>query len=88
MANAVNLASLQPGTRVRITQTIVGRAGVWTTEVEGEVVSAKPEPTGSWFAHGKNDRLWLPRIRLKKPDGELTTVNLDPRSVVEVLSAS
>lgn len=73
------------GARVRVRQKIERRGRSWETVVEGVVVAHELEPTGSWFAHGKNDRLWLPRLRLRKDDGELTTLNLDRYSVVEVL---
>lgn len=53
--------------------------------VEGEVIRHRPEPTGSWFAHGKDDRYWLNRLRLKKSDGEITTLALDENSRVEIL---
>ncbi|GMV96534.1 MAG: hypothetical protein AMXMBFR83_08990 [Phycisphaerae bacterium] len=77
---------LKKGDYVRITQTIVGRDLRWPTTVEGVVESYRPEPAGSWYAHGKNDRLWLLRVRLRKPDGEITTLVLDPHSRVEVLA--
>jgi hypothetical protein len=55
--------------------------------VSGIVVSFSQKPTGSWYAHGKDDRLWLDRLTLRKPDGELITLNLDDYSVVEVEQA-
>ena len=76
---------LQPGQRIRVNQTINGRDKTWTTRVEGTVLSCQAEPTGSWYAHGKNDRLWLQRIRLKKDDGEMTTLALDQNSLVTIL---
>ncbi len=82
--------SLRPGDRVRVRQTILGGAmhelKCWTIDVEGLVVSCEAEPTGSWFAHGKHDRVWLLRLRLKKDDGEIAVLNLDDASVVMVLS--
>ena len=73
------------GTRVSVQQRIVQRDETWETTVEGEVISHELEPTGSWFAHGKNDKLWLPRLRLKKADGEITTLNLDDNSTITIL---
>jgi hypothetical protein len=73
------------GDRVRVEQQITGRAGVWKTKAEGLVESFGPEPTGSWFAHGKHDRLWLQRLRLRKDDGEITTIAIDPSTDIEVL---
>ena len=79
-----NAPRIAPGDHVRITQRIVGRSSTWATNVEGVVEAYGPEPTGSWFAHGKGDKLWLLRVRLRKDDGELTTITLDPSSSVEV----
>lgn len=76
---------LKPAQRVRIIQTIHTRQGDWRTEVEGEVVSFSSQPTGSWFAHGKHNRLWLPRLRLKRDDGEIVDLILDRDSRAEVL---
>jgi hypothetical protein len=78
---------LSKGNRIRVTQLIIGRDLRWTTSVEGVVESYRPEPTGSWFAPGKDDKLWLLRLRLRKADGELTTLTLDARSKVEMLTS-
>ena len=80
-----NIAEFQPGRRVRIVQEIERREGNWRTEVEGVIESVKQEKTGSWYAHSKDDKLWLLRIRLRKADGELTTVTVEPRTKVELL---
>ncbi|HOJ75825.1 MAG TPA: hypothetical protein PL151_15090 [Phycisphaerae bacterium] len=77
---------LAPGDRIRVTERIVGMAQTWVTQVEGEVIACRPETTGSWFTHGKRAKLWLLRVRLRKPDGEITTLNLDQNSQVEILS--
>jgi type 1 glutamine amidotransferase len=81
MANS----ELKPGQRVRVVQEIDRREGNWQHEVVGKVVWARPEPTGSWFAHGKNDKLWLGRVRLEKEDGELTTIVVDQHTRLELL---
>ncbi len=44
--------------------------------------------TGSWFAHAKDDQLWLDRMEIRLADGELAVLNLDQYSVVEILSDS
>ena len=41
--------------------------------------------TGSWFAHSKDDKLWLDRLVLRKEDGEITSLNLDDYTRVEVI---
>lgn len=76
---------LQPSQKVRVRQRIRTRGGPWDTEVEGTVVSCAPQPTGSWFAHGKQDRLWLQRLRLRRSDGEMIDLVLDGDSSVTVL---
>ncbi len=79
------LPKLAPGDHIRVTQTIAGRAGRWSTVAEGCVESFRKEPTGSWFAHGKGDKFWLWRVRLTKSDGERTTLTLDANSKIELI---
>ncbi len=76
---------IPPGTRVRVEQVIQRRAGAHSTVVEGEVVAHDLEPTGAWYAHGKKGRLWLSRLRIKKPDGEISALNLDSNSTITIL---
>lgn len=79
---------LQAGARVRVTQQVpkLGNAGdTLATTVEGVVVSAGQSKTGSWFAHGKDGKLWVDRLVLRKDDGEIATLNLDRYSCVELL---
>ena len=78
-------ASLKPSQRVRVIQTVHMRDGDWHTSVEGEIVSMEPKPTGSWFVHGKGDKLWLTRLLIRKRDGELVDLVLDRDSMVTVL---
>jgi hypothetical protein len=80
--------SLKVGQRIRIEQTIARREGDWKTSIEGEIVFVEEQPTGSWFAHSKDQRLWLKRIGLRKADGSLTTVSVDQHSRVEMLEGT
>jgi hypothetical protein len=75
---------LVPGARVRVTQQIAARNYAWAAPVVGTVVSFEQRTTGSWYAHSQNDKLWLDRLVIKKPDGEVSTLNLDDYSVVEI----
>ena len=77
--------SFKPGDRVRVIQQIAARHYALTAPVEGTVVRIERKPTGSWFAHGAKDKLWLDRIVLKKDDGEISTLNLDSFSHLEVI---
>ncbi|MCH6550616.1 MAG: hypothetical protein IH804_01215 [Planctomycetes bacterium] len=76
-------AIYQPGTRVRVTQQMPQRDCSWTNTVEGVVTRYQQAKTGSWFAHAKDDQLWLDRLELRLDDGELVILNLDRYTVVE-----
>jgi hypothetical protein len=75
---------LKPGTRVRVTQQIAARNYSLPTDVRGTVVQFEQKRTGSWFAHSKGDRLWLDRLVLRKDDGEISTLNLDEFTHIEI----
>ena len=75
---------LKPGVRVKVVQQIAARDYSWSAEVRGVVVEYEQRQTGSWFAHAKNDKLWLDRLVIRKDDGEITTLNLDAFSKVEI----
>ena len=49
------------------------------------MVRYRQSETGSWYAHAKNDRLWLDRLELQLDDGELVVLNLDHYSRIEDL---
>ena len=82
---ALETPVLAPGTRIRVTQQMPQTHTVWSTAVEGTVVRWRQARTGSWFAHGRDVKLWLDRLELRRPDGELVTLNLDQYSLVEPL---
>ncbi len=75
---------LVSGASVKVTQQIAARDRAWTTVTTGTVEFYRQKTTGSWYAHSKNDKLWLDRLRIRKADGEIITLNLDDYSVVEV----
>jgi hypothetical protein len=76
---------IRPGQRIRVLQEIERREGNWTHETVGTVLAVAAEPTGSWHAQGKDNTLWLMRIRLEKDNGEITTIVSDQRTRLEVL---
>src|SRR5690349_12301090 len=78
----------QPGTVVRITQQIPRRLDTYTTSVTGKVVRHERQNSGSWFARNKRNRVWLDRLVVQKVDGEISILNLDEYTVVEVLEGS
>ncbi len=80
---AVTATLPPPGTRVRVTQQRPRRNGAWTNSVEGVITRFQQAKTGSWYAHAKDDQLWLDRLELRLDDGELVILNLDQYSVIE-----
>jgi hypothetical protein len=82
---AIETTVLAPGTRVRVTQQMPQTHAVWSTRIEGTVVRWRQDRTGSWFAHGKDDKVWLDRLEVRRDDGELVTLNLDQWSLIEPL---
>ena len=79
------LKELEAGRRIRVVQTIVRREGDWRGDVSGVIVEVEDKPTGSWFARARDDKYWLRRVRLRKDDGELTTLTLDQNSEIQIL---
>lgn len=79
---------LKPGVTVRVIQQMAGRDYSLNNETRGTVIEYGQQQTGSWFAHSKCDKLWLDRLTIKKDDGEITTLNLDDNSVVEITGGS
>ena len=77
---------LAPGAKVKVTQQIAARDHTWTTTHAGTIVDYRQKTTGSWYAHSKNDKLWLDRLKLRKADGEILTLNLDDYTVIEIES--
>ncbi len=72
---------LTVGHRVTVVQQVQHKG--WTNRLTGTVRGFEQRKTGSWFAHAKDDRLWLDRLVLELDDGEIVTVNLDQYSRVE-----
>jgi len=77
----------ESGQHVAVTQQIPQANRVWTIQTSGEVIRFEQKKTGSWFAHAKDDKLWLDRLTIRKDDGELVTFNLDQYTHVETLPA-
>ena len=77
--------AVQVGAVVEVLQQIPQRDDVWSTHAKGTVVKIEQDKTGSWFAHAKDDKLWLDRLTLKTEDGEFVDLVLDQYSHVTVL---
>jgi len=81
-------AAFPSGTPVRVYETTIRRDESIEIQVIGVVVAWEDMPTGSWFARGKNDRLWLKRLRLRKADGEVSLLVVDDRTLITKLVAA
>lgn len=86
MASTAASHTFKPGQRVAVIQQIAQRDETWTNRLEAAVVRFERRKTGSWFAHSKDDKLWLDRLVLRKDDGEIVVVNLDPYTHVDILA--
>ena len=73
------------GSRVRVTKQLSHGEDLSPFTVEGEIVRMGQQKTGSWYAHSRDKKLWLDRLELRKDDGEIVIMNLDQRSVVELI---
>lgn len=85
----MSLDTYAPGMRVRVTQQVPRlptAGGTITTTFEGTVQAFEQQKTGSWYAHSKDNKLWLDRLVLKADDGEVIYCNLDQYTRVDVLA--
>ena len=80
---ALETALCQPGRRVRVVQQVPRQDGAWSQTVEGVITRYQQAKTGSWYAHAKDDQLWLDRLELRLDDGQLVILNLDQYTVIE-----
>lgn len=76
---------IKSGMRVKVIQQLPTSGGAWTTAVEGTVERWRQATTGAWFAHSKDDHLWLDRLEMRLDDGEITILNLDQYSRIEMV---
>ncbi len=77
----------QPGTRLRVVQSVRVGDRAWRTEVVGTVEREGLRPVGGMEMGGKALYCHQPTIRLRKPDGEVTVVAVDEGTLVEELPA-
>ncbi|MEM1354707.1 MAG: hypothetical protein AAGC44_13500 [Planctomycetota bacterium] len=76
---------LIPGLRVRVTKQVARTQKAFVTTVEGVIRRHEQAKTGSWYAHAKDEKLWLDRLEIVKDDGEVYTCNIDAHTRIEVV---
>ena len=78
---------LSEGTLVRVIRPIHQSDPSYRAEPVGVIEAWYEEPTGAWFAHGRNGKLWLQRLRLRKADGEISVLTIDDHTRVHPLES-
>jgi hypothetical protein len=73
----IPVESFPPGTPVRVREVTLRRGQPIEVETIGVVEEWDRLPTGSWYAHGKNTKVWLDRLKIRKVDGELSLIVID-----------
>ena len=82
------LEQLQPGQRVRITQTVkVGSTKTWTFSVEGAFRHADSLATGLATDRLRQDDIVIPVIHFTKDNHEMSSVAVDEHTNIEVVSS-
>jgi hypothetical protein len=77
-----------PGTPVCVTEVTRRRDRSIEVRTVGVVDAWEELPTGSWHVHGRKDRLWLRRLKLRKLDGEVTLLVVDDGTSIAKLEAA
>ncbi len=77
-----------PGTPVRVKQVTERRGRPLEAEVVGVVEAWEELPTGCWYAYGKQGKLWLKRLKLRKVDGEVSLLVIDRGTHIAKLEAA
>ena len=81
------IRGLQPGQRIRITQTVrVGSSGTWPAVVEGAYRNVNYLNTGLATDRVPEDDIIIPIVHFTKDNGELSSVALDEHTRIEILS--
>jgi hypothetical protein len=79
------LRRLEPGQRLRITQTVRVGQQIWRATVTGTFRAVSALVTGLATDRVPEDDIVVPTVHFTKDNGELSSVTLDEHSKVEVL---
>jgi hypothetical protein len=83
---AALVKSLQPGQRIRITQTVaINTRRRWTTTVEGVFRQVNFLATGLATERVPEDDIVVATVHFTKDNGELSSITLDESSQIEVI---
>ncbi|HZU36143.1 MAG TPA: hypothetical protein VFA18_09550 [Gemmataceae bacterium] len=81
------LRSLQPGDRIRITQTVRVGLQEWTTTVTGTFRELRYLATGLATERVPEDDIVVVTVHFTKDNGELSSVSIDEHTQVERLTS-
>jgi hypothetical protein len=79
------LRRLQPGQRIRITQTVRVGQKSWPATVTGVFRSVNALVTGLATDRVPIDDVVVPTVHFTKDNGELSSITLDEQSKIEIL---
>jgi hypothetical protein len=79
------LKRLEPGQKIRITQTVRVGSQSWKAVVTGSFRSLNCLVTGLATERKKEDDIIVPTVHFTKDNGELSSVALDENSKVEIV---
>ncbi len=78
---------LQPGDRVEVIHEVkVGSSKTWSTKTVGTVVNTERRRQGLHHRRSVDDKVFADMIKLKRDDGELTTITMDEFTELHRLS--
>ncbi len=72
--------ALATGDRIEVEQTVTVGSESWTTTSTGKVVRTQRRRQGLHEQRNDDDHVFVDAIVLELPDGELTTLTIDPRT--------
>ena len=73
---------------MKVTQQIPQRDDDYVATVQGKVLRQERQESGSWFARNRHGKVWLDRLIVEKADGEISVLNLDEYTRVEVVEGA
>ncbi|MGE3805119.1 MAG: hypothetical protein AB7K24_10645 [Gemmataceae bacterium] len=79
------LEKLQPGQKLRITQTVRVARRHWTTTVEGTFRELRYLATGISTDRVPEDEIVVPTVHFTKPNGELSSISIDEHTKIELV---
>jgi hypothetical protein len=81
------LRRLQPGQRIRITQTVRVGQQQWTTTIAGAFRNVDYLVTGLATDRVPEDDIVVPAVHFTKDNGELSSITLDEQTKIEAVES-